>query len=66
MMPNNPMQMYQQFRANPMSFIVRRRWNIPRGMMNDPDAMVDYLLKTKQIDQNQVNAAYQQMSQFRR
>ena len=64
--PINPMQLFQQFRSNPLSFFARRRWNIPQEMMNDPDAMVDYLLKTKQIDQNQVNAAYSQMSQYRR
>jgi hypothetical protein len=63
---NNPMQMFQQFRANPAQFIMNQRFNIPQSMMNDPNAMINHLLKTGQIDQNAVNQAYQMMGQFKR
>jgi len=64
--PVNPMQLFQQFRSNPAQFIMNRRFNIPQNLMNDPNAMIDHLLKTKQIDQNAVNQAYQVMGQFKR
>lgn len=66
MMPNNPMQMFQQFRANPAQFIMNQRFNIPQSMMNDPNAMINHLLKTGQIDQNAVNQAYQMLGQFKK
>jgi exonuclease V gamma subunit len=61
----NPMQMLQQFRANPMQFFMQRRLNVPANMMNDPNAILNHLLQSGQISQQQINAAYQQMGQFR-
>ena len=68
MMPtlNNMMQMLQSFKANPMQMFMQRRLNVPQNMMNDPNAIVNHLLQTGQISQAQLNAAYQQMGQFRR
>lgn len=61
----NPMQMLQQFRANPMQFFMQRRLNVPANMMNDPNAILNHLLQSGQISQQQINAAYQQMGLFR-
>lgn len=64
---NNPfqmMQMFQQFRSNPAQFL--NRFNIPADAMNDPNKIINYLMKTNQISQSQVNQAYQVMGQFRR
>ena len=61
----NPMQMLQQLKANPLQFLMQRRFNVPANMANDPNAIVNHLLKTGQISQAQINAAYQQMGQFR-
>lgn len=68
MMPtmNNMMQMLQSFKANPMQMLMQRRLNVPPNMANDPNAIVNHLLQTGQISQAQLNAAYQQMGQFRR
>lgn len=63
---NNPMQMFAQFMRNPMALFAQRRWNIPQNIMNDSDAIVNHLLQTKQISQEAVNRAYQQMGQFKR
>ncbi len=53
---NQIMQMYQQLRANPMQ-ILARRFNLPQGMnMNNPNDIVQYLLNTGQISQQQVNS----------
>ena len=70
---NNPMQMgnqllqdLQQLKSNPVQFLIQRRMNIPQNIANDPNAIINHLLQTNQISQQQVDAAYQQMGQFRR
>ena len=62
---NNPMQMLQALKSNPIQFLMQRRFNVPANMARDPNAIVDHLLKTGQISQEQINRAYQQMGQFR-
>ena len=65
-MTNDIMTMLTQFKTNPMAFLLQRRMNIPQNISSDPNAILNHLLKTGQISQDQVNRAYQQMSQFRR
>lgn len=62
----NPMQMFAQFRSNPAQFFMQRGLNIPANMANDPNAILNHLMQTGKITQQQVNAAYQQMGQFKR
>jgi len=62
---NNPMMMLQQLKVNPMQFLMSRRLNVPQNMINNPNAIVNHLLQTGQISQEQLNRAYQQMSQMR-
>lgn len=55
---NNPlqiMQMYSQFKSNPMGML-SRRFNIPQNM-NNPQNIIQYLLNSGQITQEQVNQA---------
>lgn len=66
MQMNNPMQMFAQFKRNPMALFAQRRWNIPQDIMNDSDAIVNHLLRTRQVSQEQINYAYQQMGRFGR
>ena len=61
----NPMQMLQSLKANPLQFLMQRRFNVPANIANDPNAIVNHLLKTGQISQDQINAAYQQMGKLR-
>lgn len=65
MMNNNIMQMLQSFKANHMQFIMQRRFNVPQSMANDPNAIINHLLQTRQITQDQLNAAYQQIGRLR-
>ena len=65
-MMNNPMAMLQQLKSNPLQFLMQRKFNIPANMANDPNAIIQHLLSTNQISQEQVNRAYQQMGQFKR
>lgn len=63
---NNPMQMLQALKSNPIQFLMQRKFNVPADMASDPTAILNHLLKTGQVSQQQVNAAYQQMGQFKR
>ena len=65
MMNNQLLQNLQQLKSNPVGFLVQRKLNVPANMANDPSAIVNHLLKTGQISQEQVNRAYQQMGQLR-
>lgn len=63
---NGIMGMLQQFKTNPMQFLLQQRLNIPQGLnMNDPNAILNHLLSTGQINQQQINQAYQRLQQFR-
>lgn len=65
-MMNNPLQMLQQLKANPMQFLMQRRMNLPQGMsMNDPQAILNHLLQTGQVSQQQINQAYQMAQRFK-
>lgn len=55
----NIVQMLQQFKSNPAQMLLQRRLNVPQGMMNDPNAIINHLLKTGQVSQEQLNSAYQ-------
>lgn len=55
MIPRNIMQIYQSFRANPMQ-ILGRKYNIPNNInMNDPNSIIQHLLNTGQVKQEQIN-----------
>ena len=49
------LQMYSQFKQNPMA-ILGRRFNIPQGIQS-PQDVVQYLLNSGQVSQDQVNQA---------
>ena len=66
MMPNQMMGMLQQLKANPLQFMMQRKMNLPQGMaMNDPQAILNHLVNSGQISQEQVNQAYQMAQRFR-
>lgn len=50
---NDMLNLYQQFRANPMQML-SQRFNIPQNV-NNPNDIVQHLLNTGQVTQNQVN-----------
>lgn len=55
--PMQIMQMYQQFRQNPMAML-SQKFNIPQGI-NNPQDIVQHLLNSGQVTQDQVNNAMQ-------
>ena len=52
-------------KANPMFFLMQRKYNVPQDISNDPDKILQYLLSTGQISQEQYNTAYWQAMMFR-
>ena len=55
---NNILGLLNGLMSNPMQILSQRGFNLPQNM-NDPQAIVQHLLNTGQISQNQVNQAMQ-------
>ena len=52
---NQLMGMYQQLRSNPAQLLARR-FNLPQGInINNPNDIIQHLLNTGQVTQQQVN-----------
>lgn len=54
---NNMLETIARFKQNPMS-ILSQRYNIPTNM-TDPNQILQYLLNTQQVSQDQVNQVMQ-------
>lgn len=50
---NNPLMMLNQIKQNPYA-VLSQRFNIPQNM-NNPNDILQYLLNTNQVTQQQVN-----------
>lgn len=61
----NNMQQFQMFMQNPLGYMMQKGMNIPQGM-NNPNDIVQHLLNTGQITQQQYNQAAQMARQFKR
>lgn len=66
-MTNQMLAMLQQLKANPVQFLLQRRLNLPQNIsLNDPNAILNYLVSSGQISQEQINSAYQMAQQMGR
>lgn len=54
---NNFMAILNQFKQNPMAML-SKRFNIPQNM-NDPNQIIQHLLNSGQVSQEQVNRVMQ-------
>ena len=71
MMPNqmmgNPLQMLQQLKNNPIQFLMQRRLNLPQNInVSDPQAILNHLVRSGQVSQDQINNAYRMMQRMGR
>jgi len=57
---NNPLMALLQLKQNPQAALANR-FNIPQNMTN-PNDILQYLLNTNQVSQQQVNAVMQQLN----
>lgn len=55
---NNVLGMLNTLMSDPMQILEQRGFNLPKNM-NDPQAIVQHLLNSGQISQDQVNQAMQ-------
>ena len=58
-MNNNLLGMLQGLMQNPVQTLLSRNLNVPLDIANNPQAIVQHLLSSGQISQNQVNQAMQ-------
>ena len=66
MMNNQMLGMLQQLKANPLQFLMQRKFNLPQGISaNDPQAILNHLVQTGQVSQQAVNNAYQMAQNLR-
>lgn len=66
MMNNQMLGLLQQLKANPLQFLMQRKLNLPQGIpTNDPQAILNHLVRTGQVSQQQINAAYQAAQRMR-
>ncbi len=56
-MNNNLLGMFQGLMQNPVQTLLSRNLNIPQNIAGNPQAIIQHLLSTGQISQNQVNQA---------
>lgn len=61
---NNLVQMVQQLKSNPMAML-SRRFKLPQNLQ-DPNDILNYLVQSGQVSQQQINSAYQMAQNFRR
>lgn len=59
----NPMALLQQLRSNPLGVLRQYGFNVPDNM-SDPNAIIQHLMNSGQINQNQYNQARQMAQQF--
>lgn len=64
MSQNNPLAMIGQIKQNPVQFLAQRGVNIPQGM-NDPNEILQHLMKTGRVSQEQYNKAAQAAQMFK-
>lgn len=59
----NMMGQLQQFAGNPLQYMMMRGLNIPANLQNDPGGMIQHLMNTGAMSQQQYNALRQMKSQ---
>lgn len=52
---NQLMTQFNQFKSNPMSFLLQRNVNIPQQYQNNPEEAVKYLMNNGMMSQEQYN-----------
>jgi len=59
-----PMAMLTQLKQNPMALLQRAGYNVPSNL-NSPQAIIQYLTQTGQINQQMLNQAQQMAQMFK-
>lgn len=62
---NNMLQMLQMLQQNPLQILQSRGFNVPQNL-NDPNAIIQHLMNTGQISQQQYQNARMMAEKFKR
>lgn len=65
-MKPNIIAMFQQFMGNPMQMMQRGGLNIPQNIANDPNAIIQHLLSSGRMSQQQYNQLQQMANNLTR
>lgn len=57
---NNPLQLLSELERNPIEFIIKRGFNLPNNIDANPNAIIQHLMNTGQISQDQYNNVVKQ------
>lgn len=63
-MPTNPFQLLNQLQQNPIQFVLQRGFKLPQNVGNNPNDIIQHLMNTGQVSQQQYDAAMNQAKQF--
>lgn len=61
---NNMMSNLQALKSNPMQYLMQKKFSIPQNLQNDPNAIIQHLLNSGQVTQQQYNKAKSIVSNF--
>lgn len=59
----NPTKMLAQLKSNPLGMLRQYGFNVPENL-NDPNAIIQHLMNSGQINQSQYNTARQMAQQY--
>lgn len=58
---NNMARALKALQSNPIQFLLQQNLNVPNNIGNNPQAIVQYLVNSGQVSQQQVNQAKQML-----
>ena len=61
-----PIQQFLQFAMNPNRLFQQMGLNIPQNIQNNPDSIIQYLMNTGMISQQQYNSAVNTSNQLKK
>lgn len=61
---NNLFSEYQALRSNPIQYLMRKSLRVPPEIANNPEAIVQYLMNSGQMSQQQFNELQQKIAQM--
>ena len=57
----NFMQMLNQLKSNPVQFLTQRKFNLPQNFQGGPQEIINHLVNTGQVSQQQINQIQQRL-----
>lgn len=61
---NSLMSRLKELKQNPMQFLFRNKLNVPQEYQNSPQDVVNYLVQSGQISQDQLNNAMRRANEL--